>query len=67
MVAKDTGNDYDTWIYFQDEVNAFRTGWRKMTVREGDKWAWLTDSAGRRARITLDLLDQLMKTERHIA
>jgi hypothetical protein len=60
---RDTSNDYRARIYFQDEVVALGCGWRTVTVREGRKWAYLTDAMGRRARITLDLLDQLKPNE----
>lgn len=61
MAARDTGNDYDIYIHFHDEVPTLGAGLRKVRVREGAKWAYLTDCMGRRARITLDLLDLLTR------
>ena len=63
MALRDTGNDYQAWIFFQDEVPTFGCGRRLVTVREGEKYAYLTDAVGRRARITLDLLDTLKPNE----
>lgn len=48
-----------TVIYFQDECPRIGSGWRVVHVKEGDKWAYLSTDTGRRARVTLDLLDTL--------
>lgn len=48
-----------TEIYFQDECPRIGSGWRVVTVQEGDKWAYLRTSTGRKARVTLDQLDKL--------
>jgi fibrillarin-like rRNA methylase len=63
MALKNTGNDYRAWIHFHDEVPAFASGRRLITIREGEKYAYLSDAMGRTARITLDLLDTLKPNE----
>jgi hypothetical protein len=59
--------EYRVKIYFEDECPRIGSGWRTVTVREGRKWAYLTDCAGRRARVTLKLLDELLPVEKEAA
>lgn len=52
--------EYRTRLYFQDECFRIGSGWRDVEVKEGRKWAVITEIAtGKRQRVTLDLLDVL--------
>lgn len=56
---------YRTRIYFEDECPRLGSGWRTVTVEEGRKWSYLTESgSGKRVRISLDLLDRLESSRR---
>lgn len=56
--------EYQARIYLEDEAPRIGSGWRTVLIREGDKWAHLTDVAnGNRQRIRLDVLDRLRPGE----
>jgi hypothetical protein len=58
--------EYQTRIFFHDEVPRLGAGLRTVTVRVGRKWVYLTDVMGRRARIYPWMLEQLTKPSRHV-
>jgi len=52
-------NERQTYIYLQDEAPRIGSGWRVVTVKEGDKWAHLSTTTGRRARLRIEEFDRL--------
>lgn len=53
-------NEREIWIHLEGEAPKIGSGRRKVIVKEGDKWAYLTNVAnGNRQRIPLTLLDQI--------
>ena len=51
-------NERDVWIVFQDEAPRIGSGLRCVQVREGERWAHLTDTAsGRKQRLPIGLWD----------
>lgn len=54
---------YEKRIYLQDECPRLGSGWRTLFVRKGRKWAYLSDRMGRKQRVTLKLLAEIMGEE----
>lgn len=61
-------NERTARIYFEGEAKKIGSGWRNVTIREGDKWAYLTNSTGITQRIpltTLDAIEEQMEAMNH--
>ena len=51
-------------IFFENEAPRIGCGLRKVRVKEGEKWAYLTDVAsGRVQRMPIGLFDQLEESQ----
>lgn len=64
-----TNNEREAWIVFEDEAPRIGSGLRKVRIKEGERWAYLTDSAsGRRQRLPItefDKIEEGMEGSRH--
>lgn len=57
-------NEREVRIFFQDEAPRIGCGLRKVRVREGEKYAYLTDVAsGRTQRLPIGLFDQIEESQ----
>jgi hypothetical protein len=60
--------EYRTNLILEDECPRIGTGLRTVAIKEGSKWAYVTEvSTGRRQRLTVDELDVIeRKSERRL-
>ncbi len=48
-----------TRVYFEDQAPRIGSGWRVVDVVEGDVWARLSTETGRKAKIRIEVFDQI--------